>query len=161
MRNEYLLADCQSCLVALFQQLAVDTPPFTDWQVVAGYPAVTIRDKMASPVIYIGLPEAVGERFSQGSKSGLVCEMTIGIWSDMTCGGAEEHAIAAGMTLHILKDSRAVHSKTFTVEFGGAVYPGQTLIMQGIRIDSVTGPHQQENPGEDELHSKLRIRLCI
>ncbi|HPG42074.1 MAG TPA: hypothetical protein PLP19_22140 [bacterium] len=161
MRNNYKLADCQACLLALFQQLSADTPPFTDWQVVAGYPAATIRDNMSSPVIYIGLPEAVGERFYQGSKSGLVCEMTIGVWSDMTCGGAEEHAIAAGMTLHILKDSRAVHSKIFTVEFGGEVFPGQTLVTQGIRIDSVTGPHQLEIPAEDELHSKIRIRLCI
>jgi len=161
MRNDYKLADCQACLLALFRQLVADTPPFTDWQVAAGYPAAVIHDNMVSPVICIGLPEVVGEICYQGGAGGLVCELTIGVWNDKTCGGAEEHALAAGMTLHFLKDSRAVHSKTFTVEFGGTVYPGQTLITQGIRIDGATGPFQQVNPAEDELHSNIKVRLCM
>ena len=140
MRANHILYDMTSCFVALFEQLGTDTAPFTDWQIVREYPAATVLDNMTAPIIYIKTPVLAGRRQYQGGRSGLDFEIVFGIHNDKTSGGAEEHAIAESAVLNFLNDSKAVHTKTFNVQFGNSVYPEQTLILQGIRVLDITGP---------------------
>jgi len=159
MRADHILNDILNCFVTLFEQLQSDTPPFTDWQIVREYPAATVLDNMTALIIYIKAPVLAGRRRHQGGKCGLDFEIVIGIRNDKTTGGAEEHAVAASAMLNLINDSKAVHTKTFNVQFGNTVYPGQTLSLQGIRVLDITGPFRNVNVNEDEFNSEFRIRL--
>jgi len=159
MRADHILYDMTSCFVALFEQLQTDTTPFTDWQIVREYPAVTVLDNMTALIIFIKTPVLAGRRQFQGGKCGLDFEMVIGIHNDKTSGGVEEHSIAEGAVLNFLNDSKAVHTKTFNLQLGNTNYSEQTLTLQGIRIMNITGPFRNVDEKEDEFNSEFRIKL--
>ena len=159
MRSDHLINDILGCFVALFEQLQSDTGPFTDWQIVREYPDSTVLENMTKPIIYIKSPVLTGRRYHLGGKSGPDFEIVIGIHNDKTTGGAVELAIAESAILNLLNDSKAVHTKTFNVQFGNAVYTGQTLTLQGIRIVDITGPFRKTDEREHEFNSEYRVRL--
>ncbi|MBN2410842.1 hypothetical protein JXQ31_04055 [candidate division KSB1 bacterium] len=159
MRPDHIIYDILTSFTALFEQFKSDTAPFKDWQIVREYPAATVLDNMTKPIIYLKAPILTGRRYYQGGRCGLDFEIVIGFHNDKTTGGAEERAIAESAVLNLLNDSKAVHTKSFDVQFGNTVYPEQTLTLQGIRVSEVTGPFREVDEKEDEFNSEFRVKL--
>jgi len=161
LRDNYLIDDVQSVFLALFNQYASDTTPFTRWDIVRGFPNSSIFDEKGTALIYITKPLIVEIQKVQGqNKPNYVLDLSFGIWVDSKEGGEEEQAIMISQLTAKFATPNTIYKKTFNVTLGAVTSSNKTLLNCGIKILGITGSRTIETTNPyNEFRSIIDIRI--
>jgi len=144
MREAYLINDIQVVFYSLIKykiDSAAANEPFGDWDVDLGWPTEDKYQQFTKPLIMIESPKLPSQikQFGGGRTAYESCFIYINAWTDIYTGLNEEGNIIASHLIQLFNNAN-VHSIKFPITLGGTTYTNQTLFLQGIKIDQVSGP---------------------
>lgn len=152
--------EIRDCFLALLNSLAVDTSPWTAWQISAAYSSIEVENHRETPLIYVGAPVMIRQDPFIGGLPGMDLRLTVGVWNGPKSGGTDEHIVMLDELCSLFSD-KTVHTRPFDVELGGVSHTGHTLQAQGIRIGYVEGPQRLAASNSPALHSQLHVNISI
>jgi len=159
IRAGYELTDVQKAVTDFLRyKVANSGAPWSSWTVVEGWPDQTVFANFTRLFLYSHTPLWVGEDVQQGGKGLRRLEMTIGGWSCIAAGGAEEAAIALSQLLALFGDP-AVNVATFNSVIGGTAYTAKTFPQLGIYINDITNPRAIEFRDEDDFRGEVSLQI--
>lgn len=157
VRTTHIMIDIQDCFYALYSALISATSPWTDWQIVRGWPDSSVFENLTKPFIYLLEPFKTGSTGQQGGREKFLWEAIHGLWVDRDVGGHEEIQIMESRLLDFFGYQYNCHRQTLTVTLGATTYTSKTLLEMGIRVTGVSGPR---DVGEDDL-KEFRREMTI
>lgn len=161
IRSTHIVDDIQRCIFCLLESLSETAPPWTDWNVILGYPEATVFSQFIKPFIYVLEPVVIGRYFHQGGgKTTRLWRMSIGAWDHRKIGGPEELNIISSYLIDLFDDPKSVNSDIkFSVTLGNTEYSDVNLLSMGILVDRIEGPQIIETEDEKEFRCQFELVL--
>ena len=159
IRSTHIVNDIQDCFYELLSQLATDTAPWTDWDILRAFPQQDVNTAFDKPIVYITTPARTGSIGQQGGKPVFVWEIVLGVWIDRQAGNIDELGVMAGRIFDLFNDHNTLNKKTFTVTLGTTEYASTTLLAMGIQVTTISGPRHLEASDLKEFRQEFTVEL--
>jgi len=150
------VADIKECFVQMLDALS---SPWSDWEIVSGWPDRTILQAAQKDVVYVLSPIKSGEMQNQGGLTRNYWDMVIGFWVTRDEGGPSEVDVFQSNVLNLFQNPQTVQGSQFTVEIASTTYTDTTLKEQGIYVTGISGPIEIPTEELNDFRIEFTVNL--
>jgi len=157
VRQTHIIEDCERCFEALFNAKISGGVPWSRWETYLGFPEEDVLSQLEKPVIYTESPKYIEEIKQQGGLGLGLYQMYFGAWDDRKTGGPEEINIISSYILQLFRNTKTLHTTTFSVTLGGTSYSGKTLTDMGIVVQGIRDTGEKATEDIKEFRHEYEI----